>query len=105
MNFNSIIYMDNTKHHIKDTSHDITWVSMMLWMILTAIWLGWWDIYLYDGYRHNLYSSLNIITLDRGEASEVTDLLLKPCAWSKISQRHHQIAIDEPTWSDGLHIW
>ena len=24
------------------------------------------------------------------EASEVTDLLLKSCAWSKVSQRHHQ---------------
>ena len=40
--------------------------------------------------KQNLHISLNIIIPDHREASEVTDLLLKSCAWSKVSQRHHQ---------------
>ena len=47
-------------------------------------WPGWWS------HEQILRISLNIIIPDQREASEVTDLLLKSCAWSKVSQRHHQ---------------
>jgi hypothetical protein len=86
---------------------EFQWCCEWFWLRyhIVAIWLEWWDIYLDEGHVNNLNSSLIIITLDRGEASEVTDLLLKSCAWSKVRQRHQQKAIDEPTWSDGPHSW
>ena len=79
MNINSIIYVDNSNHYIKSTDQDITcvqWCCEWFWLRYhpVAIWLVWWGIWLYDGHRHNLYSSLNIITSDHEEASEVNDL-------------------------------
>ena len=114
MDINSIIYVDNSNHYIKSTDQDITCVQwccewfwlryhpVAIWLVIAAVfvsWPGWWS--------HDTTCTALWIILHQ---------IIKKLQRSVICSRSYihgvrlvndiiRIAIDEPTWSDGLHSW
>ena len=110
MDINSIIYVDNTNHHIKGTDQDITWVQwccerfwqrhhlFVIRLSLVRHLCAWW--------QNRTCTSVWILLHQIKGKSQRTLI----CCWSRVHgvrlvKDIIRVAIDEPTWSDGLHSW